>query len=126
MFFCVIFLIEAFFGYIYPIYFTLSLVQKEKKKEYETDELKRWMTYWVVLSIFHLIFPMLNCLKYLSSTIVSIIKLALVLYISLPQTKGSLKLYEKYINNTEIQLYYKEKIRKLISCSENSSKEKEN
>uniref|UniRef100_A0A0N4Z8W2 Receptor expression-enhancing protein n=1 Tax=Parastrongyloides trichosuri TaxID=131310 RepID=A0A0N4Z8W2_PARTI len=75
----------------YPAYRSVKAV-----KSVEKDDDTLWLTYWCVFGVF-------SCIDFFADTVCGVfpiywlLKAIFLLYLSLPQTKGALKLYSKVI-----------------------------
>uniref|UniRef100_A0A0K0FAN6 Receptor expression-enhancing protein n=1 Tax=Strongyloides venezuelensis TaxID=75913 RepID=A0A0K0FAN6_STRVS len=75
----------------YPAYRSIKAVKSTDK---EDDTL--WLTYWCVFGVF-------SCFDFFSDAICGffpiywLVKVIFLLYLSLPQTNGAIKLYRKYV-----------------------------
>ena len=48
-----IYFIEAFLGYIYPIYYTLEITLKSDERDELTRKQMYWLEYWLILAFLH-------------------------------------------------------------------------
>merc|ERR1711934_665590 len=80
-----------FVGFVYPAYASFKALESQNKND---DRL--WLTYWVVYSCFCLIEGFLEYVLFWVPFYYPI-KLAFLFFLFLPQTKGAMQLYEKFL-----------------------------
>uniref|UniRef100_A0AC35FMS9 Receptor expression-enhancing protein n=1 Tax=Panagrolaimus sp. PS1159 TaxID=55785 RepID=A0AC35FMS9_9BILA len=79
-------------GFAYPAYASVKAVRTENK-----DDDTQWLVYWCVFASFSL-------LDFFADAVMSfipiywILKVVFLLYLALPQTKGAIRLYVKYVD----------------------------
>merc|ERR1711990_190955 len=80
-----------FVGFVYPAYASFKSLESQN-----TNDDRLWLTYWVVYSCFCLIEGFLEYVLFWVPFYYPI-KLAFLCYLFLPQTKGAVQLYEKFL-----------------------------
>merc|ERR1711977_243059 len=80
-----------FVGFVYPAYASFKSLESNNVND---DRL--WLTYWVIYSCFCLIEGFLEFILFWVP-FYSPIKLGFLFYLFLPQTKGAMTLYEKFL-----------------------------
>merc|ERR1711959_395957 len=80
-----------FVGFVYPAYASFKSLEAN-----DVNEDRLWLTYWVVYSCFCLIEGFLEYVLFWVPFYYPI-KLAFLCYLFLPQTKGAVQLYEKFL-----------------------------
>merc|ERR1711959_124056 len=83
--------IIIFFGFVYPAYASFKSLEAN-----DVNDDRLWLTYWVVYSCFCLIEGFLEYVLFWVPFYYPI-KLAFLCYLFLPQTKGAVQLYEKFL-----------------------------
>lgn len=113
----IIFTTELVFGYLIPVFATLCVLSKFKSVNSQEDY-KRWMSYWVCVGIVQ---SGLSCISGLApnfaQTAVNFVRTCALLFLGLPQTKGSLLIWNKYLTNEvfigKVELKFFELFKKL-------------
>eukprot|EP00768_Dysnectes_brevis_P007576 gnl/Dysnectes_brevis/644_a711_7255.p1 GENE.gnl/Dysnectes_brevis/644_a711_7255~~gnl/Dysnectes_brevis/644_a711_7255.p1 ORF type:complete len:170 (+),score=22.14 gnl/Dysnectes_brevis/644_a711_7255:21-530(+) len=85
-------LLVSLFGSLFPVYRSMHSL-KSKGKNDDTQ----WLTYWVIWSLFNVFEKFADRLIYWVPFYLEI-KLAFVLWLSLPQTMGAQVIYNKYVD----------------------------
>merc|ERR1711918_72465 len=80
-----------FVGFVYPAYASFKSLESNN-----TNDERLWLTYWVIYSCFCLVEGFLEFILFWVP-FYSPIKLAFLFYLFLPQTKGAMTLYEKFL-----------------------------
>merc|ERR1711934_662491 len=80
-----------FVGFVYPAYASFKSLESQN-----TNDDRLWLTYWVVYSCFCLIEGFLEYVLFWVPFYYPI-KLAFLFFLFLPQTKGAMQLYEKFL-----------------------------
>merc|ERR1711988_80545 len=80
-----------FVGFVYPAYASFKSLEAN-----DVNEDRLWLTYWVVYSCFCLIEGFLEYVLFWVPFYYPI-KLAFLFFLFLPQTKGAMQLYEKFL-----------------------------
>merc|ERR1711934_341631 len=80
-----------FVGFVYPAYASFKSLESNN-----TNDDRLWLTYWVVYSCFCLIEGFLEYILFWVPFYYPI-KLAFLFFLFLPQTKGAMQLYEKFL-----------------------------
>ncbi|KAJ1961406.1 ER membrane protein DP1/Yop1 [Dispira parvispora] len=84
-------LITNLVGYVYPAWSSLYAIESPGK-----DDDTQWLVYWTVFSFFNVIEYFSNVLLYWIP-FYYVFKLVVLLWLSLPQTRGAEYLYQAYI-----------------------------
>merc|ERR1712146_23764 len=80
-----------FVGFVYPAYASFKSLESNSH-----DDDRLWLTYWVVYSCFCLIEGFLEYILFWVPFYYPI-KLAFLFFLFLPQTKGAMTIYEKFL-----------------------------
>jgi len=74
-----------------------------KGKHASFEDHKRWGSYWIILIFLRVVvFEVFEIVPSALSTIVLLIRVLITAYMMLPQTKGSLVIWNKYLTNDEV------------------------
>jgi receptor expression-enhancing protein 5/6 len=76
---------------VYPAYASFKAVESP-----DPDDDKQWLTYWVVIGCYSIADSFLD-IFFFWVPFYFVIKLAFVLYLALPHTKGAVYLYDKVV-----------------------------
>lgn len=89
-------LLELLLGLVIPAYGSFLVLSKGKNGS--TEDHKRWGAYWIIMVFLRVIvFQVLDQLPSALSTIVLLIRVLITAYLVLPQTKGSVTLWNKFL-----------------------------
>jgi len=106
-------LLHLLAGYLYPVYASLLLVSKEKN--FSSEEYLRWGSYWISLVALEKgLFEVLDILPEALDIVLLLIKVVAILFLVLPQTKGSEMIWHKVFRNTEFHSRVKSQVGSII------------
>ena len=77
-------------GFVFPAIMTISAIESEKKKDDDTQ----WLIYWVVFATFCMIDPLVEAIVIYWIPFFYPLKVSLLLWMMLPQTKGANIVYK--------------------------------
>ena len=101
--------LEFVFGFVLPAYGSLWTLSKGKNAS-NVDH-RRWGAYWITFAFLRfLVFPVLDHVPGFLETIMQILRLAMILYLVLPQTKGSLVVWNKVLTNESLLTHITTKV----------------
>ena len=102
-------LLELVAGYLYPIYASLLLISAAQN--FSGDEFTRWGSYWLTFVVLNkFVFEILSILPSALSTVLLLIRVAAILFLVLPQTRGSEIVWNKLFRNEEMRRKLKSSI----------------
>lgn len=109
------FLVTTVLGLLYPMYSSLKLITNKEKESPPITEYQRWLTYWIIFACISKLF-FCECENEYFDFFEQILRSLLITYLVLPQTNGSLAIYEKIFKNGDGT---KEKIRNFLKTVSN-------
>ena len=102
-------LLELVGGYLYPIYASLLLISATQN--FSGEEFTRWGSYWLTFALLNkFAFEILSILPSALSTVLLFIRVLVILYLVLPQTRGSEVVWNKFFRNEEMRKKFKSSI----------------